>query len=421
MEPFDTCHVDCRVGVVLACKNKNTRLFFVSFRNLHRLNHRGENIHGIVIERDDLNWTGAHTDAAAAAPIRVEHRIFALIQFECAERAFLGAASARRALLHEESRIGQVSDPRMYRLARRRFFDRLDSLERSGASVARRAREVHRLANTSGRVDTSAARLKRKANEIRVGKPESRRREIVALQVLKAERTVRFGGGWRHVRSENYKVEAYLDVTAQKGIGDFEGQVALIVLPDSLDPSLREQDAGVCLHALVEVLILARRLHVAIEDISSRCRIPLAYVDRLLQRHQRGHVAAIGKMHVIVLAVAQQKSHPRRRSIVGGPVDRAFPRHLLEVDAAHDIFINTESVALMLVCRPRLPSSRENDRTDSCLRRVLLAADNHIETAGLARYRDHMGIDIYLDIRQSFERSNFRWQIERRQHLIRWP
>src|SRR5713101_6583970 len=282
MEPFDACHVDGRVGVVLACKNKNTRLFLVSFRNLHRLNHRGENIHRIVIERDNLNWTGTHTDAAAAAPIRVEHRIFALIQFECAERTFLGAASARRALLHEESRIGQVSDPRMYRLARRRFFDRLDGLERRGASVAPGPFKIHRLPNASGRIDTSAARLKRKANEIRVGKPESRRREIVALQVLKAERTLRFGGGWRHVRSENYKVEAYLDVTAQKGIGEFAGQVALIVFSDSLDPSMREQDAGVCLHAFVEILILARRLHVAIEDVSSRCRIPLANVDPLL-------------------------------------------------------------------------------------------------------------------------------------------
>src|SRR5260370_27375127 len=147
MEPFDTCHVDSGVGVVLACKNKNTRLLFVSFRNLHRLNHRRENIHRIVSERDNLNWTGTHTDAAAAAPIRVEHRIFALVQFECAERAFLGAASARRALLHKESRIGQVSNPRMYSLARRLFFDRLDSLERSRASLPPPASKIHRLAN----------------------------------------------------------------------------------------------------------------------------------------------------------------------------------------------------------------------------------------------------------------------------------
>src|ERR1700730_8643714 len=114
-------------------------------------------------------------------------------------------------------------------------------------------------------------------------------------------------------------------------------------------------------------------------------------------------------MRVIVLAIAQQKSHPHRRSLVGGSADRTFPCHLLEVDAAHDVSINTESVALMLVCRPRLPSSRENDRTHSYFRRALLAADNHIETAGLARYRDHMGIDIHLDIKQSLERSPFRW------------
>src|SRR5712692_6173184 len=115
-------------------------------------------------------------------------------------------------------------------------------------------------------------------------------------------------------------------------------------------------------------------------------------------------------MRVIVLAIAQQKGHPHSRSFVGGPTDRTFRRHLLEVDAAHDVFINTESVALMLFCGPRLPSSRENDRTDSYFRRVLFASDNHIETAGLARYRDHMGIEMHLDIRQSFERSNFRLQ-----------
>src|ERR1700730_15647322 len=126
-------------------------------------------------------------------------------------------------------------------------------------------------------------------------------------------------------------------------------------------------------------------------------------------------------MRVIVLAVAQQKSYPHRRSIIGGSADRTFPRHLLEVDAAHYVFINTQFVALLLVRRPLIPSSRENDRTHSYFRRVLLAADNHIETAGLARYRDHMGIDIHLDITQSFERSNLRLQIQRRQYLIRWP
>src|SRR5216683_3749864 len=125
-------------------------------------------------------------------------------------------------------------------------------------------------------------------------------------------------------------------------------------------------------------------------------------------------------MRVIVLAVAQQKGHLHSRSSVGRPADRSFSGQLLEVDAAHDVFINTESVALMLVCRPRFPSGRENDRTDSYFRRVLFASDNHIETAGLARYRDHMGIEMHLDIRQSFERSNFRLQIERRQLLIRW-
>ena len=49
---------------------------------------------GVILEGDDLDGAGAHTDAAAAAAVRLEDGEVFVVHFNGAEGALLGAAAA---------------------------------------------------------------------------------------------------------------------------------------------------------------------------------------------------------------------------------------------------------------------------------------------------------------------------------------
>ena len=97
----DTHHIQGRIGIILAEKGNNPRLFLVLLGHLHGFYHRADDINRVVFKGDDPLRTGAHTDSASATSGRIGQGIELLILIVGAKGALLGASLALSTSLHK--------------------------------------------------------------------------------------------------------------------------------------------------------------------------------------------------------------------------------------------------------------------------------------------------------------------------------
>ena len=106
--------IESRIGIVFTHEYDDSQLLLVLFGNLNRLDHRSDHVHGIVLEGDDALRTGAHTDAATPATIRIRFGRSLFVFVQRAEGALFGASFALSAALQEKAGVGHISGSGMH-------------------------------------------------------------------------------------------------------------------------------------------------------------------------------------------------------------------------------------------------------------------------------------------------------------------
>ena len=128
-------------------------------------------------------------------------------------------------------------------------------------------------------------------------------REALALEILEVE-PFGLGGHGHHAHREDEQIHLEPHGAAQRRVLEVHGHPAPRCVGDARDPRAGEHEAGIFLGRLVEVLGLARRLHVAVDDVDGRLGALRADVGGLLEGHERGHVSAVLDVVRILGAIA---------------------------------------------------------------------------------------------------------------------
>ena len=179
--------------------------------------------------------------------------------------------------------------------AERGVFHRLNRLECGAGRVLDRLRHVHRPAHRTAGVDAGAARLVREADEVRIVEAVAEVRQVLALAIDHVEHRLRIRRPLtRFVLLHCLDVEARIRNLAGgqdyqvRGQRDFLIQDHVLELEFTagrhfLRPALGEVHA-LLLRAAVEILAVARRAQVGVQDHGIDVFVLVLEVHRLLDR-----------------------------------------------------------------------------------------------------------------------------------------
>ena len=352
-------HVQRRVGVVLAHEHEHARLLLVLLGHLDGLDHRGDDVHRVVLERDDALGAGAHADAAPAAAVRVRLGRALLVLVERAERALLRAALALRAALQEEARGTTCRPPAGARPGPRAASSTHWMAFRAApaASSWACAASIGR-AHGAGRVDAGAPGLVREADEVRVGEAVLEGRQVRSLAVGQVQDLGAFvvsefldlllglgplglglgpravspwrprARGWPRRRpswgpcpvASTTRSTCDLDRSRRAACpSTVTASLPPGGLSDRRSPRPWSGSSADGPGPRVEPLVLPRRAHVLVDDEDLGVGVLLVDVVGMLQRRHAAHRGAVGQVVLVARARALDEQHALDRLAVRGP------------------------------------------------------------------------------------------------------
>ncbi len=225
-------------------------------------------------------------------------------------------------------------------------FQRLDRLQRSAGGVLARLRDVHRTAHRAGGVDAGAAGLIREADEVRVGEALLQLRHVLALTVGQVEdgnrlhfncgfffrscgQGVDVDAGVRHLAGGQHDE---VDVHHRR-IGVAQNQVvefhrAGVACGHHFGHLALGEDDAFFLRAAVEILAVAGRAQVGVNDGGVDRRIGVLEVHRLLDAGVAAESRAVGQMLAggVALTGTLHKHDRLHRRAIRRPADHAVAR-----------------------------------------------------------------------------------------------